>query len=221
MGSLRQSVENEIVARIIAAHGRNVAESEGYLRHVGTYNGPVDSSDDGIAALYDAFGGQTPAVLVSAVGGTVSPDSATRTRFTRTISIEIYVISNNLRSRGSRTQSDVVAAATPTADPGVFQIIEDLHDALAGQVSSTDRVGVFTPTREEPILRVAEFTIWQCTYSVQVDAHVNPRDYGTEEIEALLIRGCIADPDDETVIDAEPNPIASAYSVGEPPEEEP
>lgn len=206
MASSRETAEDLIISALqVLLKSSNPAN--GYLRSLDEYNGEVDESDGSLDDLRRLLMGRSPAVLVSAIGGTLRSQSITKRGFRRELEIELYFVSSHLRSRESRLRSDVSSVGDPTKDPGIYQIMEDVHDILAGQTLGSVVIAPLIPLREDPIVRVSDFTVWRVRYETKVDASVKPHDYGDgQPLSAYSVRSQI----DGHPVDESPNPIVTA-----------
>ena len=177
MGSLRQKIEDAAIELIASNLQRKRNTQCGYLDLVGPYNGEFDQTE-GPDDFIRRIRGQFPCVLVSMPSATLRAEAVERTRFTRTISMELYVGSDHLRDRESRLRTDEAAEQDPSCDPGIYKIVEDLHELLAGNDLGLECVDYFEPSTEQVLLQEKGFTLWRMQFTVITDAHVSPRDAG-------------------------------------------
>jgi len=192
MASVRQTLEDAFMLAI-AGLSRYAAAPK-YLTKVAPYSGDVDADD-----FRRITRGKNPAVLVSAKSASLESQSITKTRFTRTLDLDVYVLSDQLRDRVSRNRSDVIAEGSNSKDPGAYQIIEDIHNLVAGQVLSPG-FSPLMPSREDDVLRDDGLSVWQVTYQVDTPADVTKLDLvgATVALETLRLQGLL---DGETVDD--------------------
>lgn len=205
MGSLRQDIEDALIWAIQTKLQKELNPVDGYLGLVGAYNGEIDQTE-GPDDFIRRIRGQFPAVLVAATNATLRGESAQRTRFVRILTVEIYVGSDHMRTRESRLRQDVGSLDDPTCDPGIYQIIEDLHAIIAGNDFGLECVDYFQPTREEVLLQEIGFTLWRLQYTVAVDAHVNPRDHDDLNFTQYRLDANL----DGDEVDTPPNPFVEA-----------
>lgn len=179
MASQRQMIEDAILITIADKFRKACNPTDGYLDFVGPYNGEFDQAE-GPQDFIRRVKGRYPMVMVGARSAVLRGESVARSRFARVHTMEIYVGSDNMRDRESQTRSDVVAEQDPTADPGCFQIVEDLHELIAGNdfADLISGVDYAEPTREEILIQEPGFTIWRMQFTIDADAHVKPRDFG-------------------------------------------
>lgn len=198
-----------MIAVIKRCLSREQNPAEGYLQAVARYNGEIDQAE-GPEDIRRFLRGRSPVVLITASGAAFNPESSTRRRFMRRISIELLVASNHQRNRESRLASDVVSEQDPTADPGIFLIAEDIQQILSGNDLGLDGVSPIDPVREDVLLQMDDFTAWRLTYDTKTDAHVKPHSFGDRKFLTYQIDGNLVDFDGETVLPSPPNPFAEA-----------
>jgi phage gp37-like protein len=206
---VRQTIEEALIAELKRLLSRELNPGGGYLQAVDEYNGDLDDAD-GPDDFIRALRGRSPVILVTAAGSSLSPESVTRRRWRRLISFELYVASNHSRTREHRTRSDVVADGDPTADPGIYQIIEDVQQILSGNDLGLTGVGPLSPRREDVLLQEPGFTVWRLVYDSATDAHVPPHGFADRQLTDYQINGNLVDGDGETVLPEPPNPLAEA-----------
>lgn len=181
----------------------------GYLHGVDPYNGEIDQTE-GPEDLRRALRGRSPMILVAAVGGSFTAESQSRRRWMRLVTLELYVSSNHNRTRENRTRSDVVADGDPTADPGIYQILEDVQQILSGNDLGLSGVGPLSPRREDVLLQEKDFTVWRLLYDTATDAHTKSHDFADRQLTDYQINGNLVDDDGETVLPDPPNPLVEA-----------
>jgi hypothetical protein len=209
--TLRQQLEDAVIAALKAKIGRAGNPGCGYLAAAEPYNGEV-SRAEGPDDLRAALRGRSPCVLVAAGTAIFDSRSTQRTKYTRTITLELFAVSNHHRTRPSRLRSDVVAQANPTADPGIYRIAEDVHLAISGvQVTSgIDGLGPIMPRAEDVVLQLDDLTVWRLAYEVDTDANLQKLDWGDRDLTGYAIDGNMIDDDGETPIATPPNPFVEA-----------
>lgn len=206
MGSVRQRIENAIIVRLQKCLGK---PNGGYLEAIEPYNGEIDQQD-GPEDFICTLKGRSPAVLVATGSATYDPESVGRNRWQRLITVEIFVSSKHMRTKENRNRSDVVADGDKTADPGIYQIIDDVFEQIAGDCFGLSGVGRLAPTREDVLLQEDCFTVWRLTYESAVDAIGAKRDASDQLITEFQIDSNLVDDDQVTVLPAPPNPFAEA-----------
>lgn len=209
MASVYQTIEAALIDELKRLLSRELNPGGGYLQAVEEYNGEIDQTD-GPQDFLRALRGRSPVILVSAAGGTLTAESVTRRRWSRLVNVELYAASNHQRSRENRTRSDIVADGDPTADPGIYQIAEDVQQILSGNDLALAGVGPLSPRREDVMLQEKGFTVWRLTYDTATDAHVQPHGFGDRQLTDYQINGNLVDDDGATVLPSPPNPLAEA-----------
>lgn len=216
----RQVLEDAIVARLdlelgIDRQNLGATVSRGYLRTIAPYNGEIDgaqSAEDIRAALR----GRAPGVLVSTTGATYQSRSTRRRRFDREITVELILISNHRRDRETRLRADLVSQGDPSADPGIYRILADVLQQLAGDDLGVDGIGPLSPSAEGPLARFDDFTAWQMTYRADELLKV-PERLTTQAHTDYHLETQVVDEVNQQVIAEPPNPMVEAD--GQLPEE--
>ena len=208
MFSLRQKIEDAVIAEVTGKLAKECNPQSGYLAFVGPYNGELDQSE-GPDDFRRRIRGRFPCVLVTAASATIRPESVERTRFTRILSVELYVGSDHLRDRESRLRMDVSAQDDPNCDPGIYRIVEDLHNCIAGSDFGLECVDYFEPSTEQVLLQEDGFTLWRLQFTVKTDAHVPPRDAGAGKYTSYAIDSNLENTDADPGV-ATFNPAAEA-----------
>lgn len=194
MASLRQKIEDATIELLSLNLLKSRNDRDGYLALVGPYNGEIDQTE-GPEDFRRRIRGQFPCVLLACTSATLRGEGVERTRFRRVMNLEIFIGSDHLRDRESRLRTDVVAEQDETCDPGIYQIVEDIHDLLAGNDLGLECVDYFEPSTEQVLLQEAGFTLWRMQFSVTVDANVDPRDAGDGKFTRYAIDGNVPDLD--------------------------
>lgn len=145
----------------------------------GVVRGPGD--DDGLAELLDAMVGSGCMIGIACgrgVGGANGVNS-NGDRNLKTIEVHVYVSSDNARGKLARMAQDVVSVASLTSDPGIEMILEHVDQELHGFVPPS-AVGANKATiyqlqfvDEDEVWHVADRTIWQVRYRVNVERNAN------------------------------------------------
>lgn len=210
MKSQRETIEDAIIDLVSAELLQTANPATGFLGLVGEYSGELDSRDTGVDDLLRRINGQFPAVLVEAGGGALTTRNAAKRNFNRDISIDVYVCSNNLRSRESRSRNDAAYDAATSRDPGAAMTVELLHSLIAGNDFSIAGVGPGIPQSEAPIIKSAELTVWRSTFEFPCDANVEPWDNGNGQVlTSYFLKAQLA----EHPADDPPNPVATAEGI--------
>lgn len=188
MASLRKQLEDVIIA-VIKATPAMMA----YLRAVAPYNGELgkEKLDD----VFEALRGRAPAVLVTTGDSKADTLNLKRTRAIENVDVDLFLISNNLRTREDRTR----------ADGHIYQISEDLDRLLMGRESGIAGVGVLELDGKKVMVQVPDMCIWRVRYGVSMNATAtNPEDSAPSLLE---LAGTIFQPPDDDI------PIVGIHEV--------
>jgi phage gp37-like protein len=188
----RTRIREEIASALAGLLYTPTPTPAGYLRAIVQFAGTVKGANDadGIAMLYDVLQGRAPAVAISIGRKQYENAGATREadQWRATYSIDIYVASNQTRSRESRLSGDVASAASTVADPGVEVILEHVEELLSGRSLGVSTVYRLAPVTEDEVVHTNDMTIWSQSYQLRTQRDVNPyRDVTTmlAEVQAL------------------------------------
>lgn len=149
----------------------------GYLEAIETSSSLVDErrDDNDMIDILDQLGGRVPGVLVSCGDREFDPAGAT-SQWQGPVEVHVYFMTNSMRDRMTRVGGDVEALATPTADPGVFVMMEHALQLLAGQKpggNAAQSIKELRPTREHRVGTDGDHELWRQVYSVQLVNSVN------------------------------------------------
>lgn len=193
---------NTLETALIAALAPMLRTNGGYLRAVERYNGEV--SGDSLDDVKRRLNGRCPAVLVAAHAARYDTENVQRRRFGKRISVDVWMVSNHLRSREARMAGDVVSAGDATADPGLQQIEHDIQQLISGDDLDVSGAGVWIPTTVDVVVQEDDLCIYRAVYSVVADAHVQPFDNDEDgQYESVLVEGHDAD----IGVGVPPNPV--------------
>ncbi len=183
----------------------------GYLQKIGPYNGEIDQTD-GPDDVRRVLEGCAPGVLVSPTAAQWQSQSTQRTRYRRTITIELFLINNHMRSFEDRLLADVVAEGDPSADPGIFKMADDMFETFAGNDLGLQDKGLspLMPSRDDVLFQVPDMTVWRLTYTAHQTLCVDPISFGDSKFTSYEINGNLVDFDGETVLPEPPNPLVEA-----------
>lgn len=173
--SRRADIELAVVSRLqplTRAAGR-------YLACLAQYNGELDGADDLKAALL----GRAPGVLVTTSGASGETKGLRRAESRVMLNIELVVVSNHLRSRVAQKTGD--AALAPTADPGSYQMLEDIQRRLHGhRLVGLEGVELLTWESDGVIVQAPELTAWRQVFTTRYRlAALEPAAQPLESIE--------------------------------------
>lgn len=151
----------------------------GYLASVIPFGAVVRSytDEDGLKMLYEALGGQTPAVAV-ALGSRAKGQAIGNGGFSWTSGLELllYFATNNMRDPAvGRLLIDAAGVAANASDPGLHVMMEHAEELVVGKRcgnSTTIKQVIFD--REEELATLDEVTLWLQTYQVLTTRNINP-----------------------------------------------
>lgn len=194
-----------------AAIATNLADllkaNGGYLRALKSLPLPLrGTSDDDLGWIGEHALGQTPCILIAL--GRKDYDSVDVSDVWRgKIDVALYVCSSNLRGYiDGRLETDVVASADSTADPGIDTILEHAEERLLGQSFelgglASQRTSDMRPSSEDEVFTNGEMTVWEQRYSIYVERQVNPDRAVAQNL--LTIEG------DHSIVDADPADLSA------------
>lgn len=162
----------------------------GYLRAVLPWGGVVRGYTDevGINLIQALLNGRAPAMVVGLGDGVGSDGSLGGFRFAKALELVVYHYSNHARSVTSgRTEIDVTAAASNSADPGLDVMMEHAEELLIGQrvggaevvnpvnerARSTVSIKQIRWSREEELATDPTLTLWRQVFTVTVTRDIN------------------------------------------------
>lgn len=165
MTTQRQALED---AAIVALQPlRKVGDgggAAGYLRAVKPYGGEIDTRN--MELLRATLVGQAPGILLATGAGTTRP-RLSRRRGVKDLTLELLIVSMSQRSAEARLRGDTSEGAG--ADPGIYQILDDVAALLTGFDPGVDGVGLLSPHTEKPLLVEPGLTIWFQSFLVPTD----------------------------------------------------
>lgn len=153
--SLRRRLEDAVIAAL---------KGLPYLRGARPYNGEMADPE----RVREALAGFYPGVLVATDDGAYRGLSVQQRRWTEEIKLELLVCSGNLRGREAQVRGD--SRTDQKADPGIYAMLEDVRDQLAGVELDVDGVGVLVPVSVTRQIHLADLSVWRATYSADADA---------------------------------------------------
>ncbi len=217
MKSQRETLEDAMIEEISSRLLLSQNPAAGYLGFCDAYNGELEPDEDALEDFKRRIGGAFPAVLIAAGPSPMSSEGSTRKRFKREIMMDVFVASNNLRSREHRNRQDPALATNKTRDPGIYTIVENIHQLVAGNDFAIDGVGPGSPIREEPLIQIDEFTIWRLVYQFNADANVESWETGDGQLlTSYFLKSQFNEDPAEDLTDIPPNPLVE--SQGDIPE---
>ncbi|MFH0901892.1 MAG: hypothetical protein V2A73_14780 [Pseudomonadota bacterium] len=178
--TVRSAIEDELVTLLAPLKLVSLGGSAGgYLRALTVYCGPLEGAE--VDEVKDAIVGRTPCVLLRSGDASLECISVERSRNLRNLDIDVLACSGNLRSFSARARG-----GTSGEDPGVYQILEDLHEILAGYESTVTGVGTYQPTGESVQYQLADLCVWSARYTVQTNVN-RPAATGVEDLEEIHV----------------------------------
>lgn len=168
-GPIRQMVEDAALALLQPLH----KICGGYLETLEPYNGELDSEDGLDRLVRQALAG-APLVMVGAQESTFSRGGTAKRQWREDLQIELVIASSSLRGLAARRRSgpeagpQTDAAEVPTADPGVYRVLEDIRRRLLGPRLWIDGADSAELVREQPIFTVERMTVWRAMYRIGV-----------------------------------------------------
>lgn len=166
--SVRTNLEDAIIERLAPL----LTRLGGYLQAIRPYNGEVHGPAP--AEVLRELEGQAPAILVG-IGDGKEEDASNRYVTREEITVEIFLLSNSMRSKLQRTRGD----------GAIYLMLKDVRGLIAGWDHGITGVSVFKPKGDRPIVRSPGFTIWQVLYTVQAEYKQPDRYESDPYLEAL------------------------------------
>jgi len=154
--SVRKSIEDGILALLGPMKPTQ-------LKGLKAFNGDVEQSLDDIDRL---LGGQTPGALVQTSDATYDEGggSLSAAQASKSISVDILVVSGSLRSREENVRDDVAGGSS-----GAYFLLEQIEKRLIGKSPApTIGVGALMPTEERVLLRRPDASVWRSRWSTTV-----------------------------------------------------
>jgi hypothetical protein len=188
--SLLEQLEDLVVARLtpLLAPGLG-GDAGGYLEALEPFQGDdLPSGDD--EDLNRILQGRAPAVLITTGDGEYSNESIGGQSVRHTVDLLILIVSQNQRSKESQARGDGFSA-----DPGLYQLQEDVFDYLQGWQPDVDFVGQLRAVDHSRNLPIDDPRLMrQLRYRTWMDLEASDPDAGEEDL--LTIKGQINNADD-------------------------
>lgn len=170
MTALRTLVEDKVVELLETLLLETLPDGEagGYLASVQPYPGDLSptAEDPDFKALLAAG---TPCIGVTTGDGTYGDVRLARLDADLDFTVELLVVSGNRRSADARIRGDGVSA-----DPGIYQVIEDVRALLSWIDLGVEGAGGVTPVSERAVIRGRDLTVWHLVFDITGDV-VQPR----------------------------------------------
>lgn len=168
LGKSHRAVIQDAMMQLLARLHR---ENGGYLKAIEPCTAVIRGSEDdqSIGLVMDQLKGRAPAIVV-ATGDKEYKPAGDVDRWESTITCHVYVLVNSMRSQAARQAGDVVSAADPTADPGVYAILEHCEQLLAGCNPGGTKgvIKQLRPVSEHRVDGDPAFELWEQRYIVWV-----------------------------------------------------
>jgi hypothetical protein len=161
------AVRADIERAVVATLSPLLTASGGYLAAIEVYRGELDEAS--LDQVFELIAGRVPAILVATGVGRYRSIQVQRRRASQDLRVELLLLSGSLRSLETRTHGEV-PGSPPQADPGIYQMIEDVRARLFASDLGLDGVGLLEPHDEVPLLQRPELSVWRVAYDVTVDA---------------------------------------------------
>jgi hypothetical protein len=198
----RSSIRQALVDRLgstLTGNGKPLLKSSGgYLARIGMLPRPLrGDADDELTLVWIALQGATPALCVALGRMELTPLDGNES-YLGELEVAIYALSRNLRAFvDGRMAPDSVAAADPTADPGIETMLEHVREILCGQEIDLLGVHELRPKSEDEIVTDGEGSLWEQRFAVVVEVSVNPQRANsdlTTSIETQHVLDGLAEP---------------------------
>ncbi len=161
----------------------------GFLARIAAMPRPLRSRDeDEIGLLVNQLSGVTPAVLIALGRLPLQSTNTDGREWSGELEIVLYAVSSSARSFvDGRLASDGVAAADPTADPGIEAMLEQIRQLLLGQDLGVNTTSEFRGHAEDELYTFSDITIWEQHYTMQLEIEINPNRAITEIATEVLV----------------------------------
>jgi hypothetical protein len=186
----RSAIRQALVDRLgstLTGNGKPLLKSGGgYLVRIGVLPRPLrGDADDELALVWIALQGATPALCVALGRMELTPIDGNES-WLGELEVAIYALSRNLRAFvDGRLAPDSVAAADPTADPGIETMLEHVREILCGQEIGLVGVHEVRPKSEDEVVTDGEGSLWEQRYTVLVEVSVNPQRANSDLVTAF------------------------------------
>ncbi len=185
------SVRAQIEQGIQSALTQLLKVNGGYLLAVEPHNGELNGGPEFVEEMRQELLGRVPGVLIETGRATYRDRQLQRRRAIEDMDIHLWLVSGSLRSRAARTQGGLAT----DADPGVYQMLEDVRGILFGNDLGLSGVGRITPVSEGPHLDLQDLTAWELLMRVPVEVIQPAEDADDEDLTELRGRHNLTDDD--------------------------
>jgi len=136
--------------------------STGYVQAIAAWQGDPDPTPDD-RDLNRVTNGRFPAVLVTTGGAEYDEPTVSRDVVTYGLEVIVLLAVDNARSAEARARGGV------DDDPGVYQLLADVHDKLWGCELNIAGAGRLTPRGETVVARAGQKALWRMDFGIKVD----------------------------------------------------
>lgn len=189
--SLRERIERAILSDL---------EALPYLKTRRPYDGELGGGGEPMAEeVRRNLSAQAPAVLVYTGAGAYVSEQLQRRLYTKDLEVRLLLCARSFRSRLSTKHGEPNVGSSQV---GVYKMLEDATNRLAGWDLDLDGVGPLKAGLEVPIVQDADLCIWGLNFSARVDVQAPNRDelvaggltelvgsVGPSEDEGILVQG--------------------------------
>lgn len=131
--------------------------------------------EDFVGELAHIANTRVPCIAIALGDAKSETTSEDGLELTDTIEIGIYVVSGSQRGLvDGRLFVDAKAAVDDSKDPGVFAIMQHVTERIQGADLGIEGVRVPVKTGEAMVMTLANASIWELTFRVDVDLSINP-----------------------------------------------
>lgn len=153
----------------------------GYLRSIKSLPRPLkNGSEDELGWLGNLVQGQVPCIGIALGRKDFEPTGMDipPIHFRGKLEVALYICSNNLRGYvDGRLETDVVAGASASADPGIDTMLEHVEELLLGEsydLGNGRPTSELTFEHEDEVFTGGDVTVWEQRASIWLEREINP-----------------------------------------------
>lgn len=210
LGKTQRAIVQDAVVEMLS---RLLVSEGGYLNAIEPTSALIAGKhdEDGLGLVYEQLQGREPAIAI-ATGAKRYDPAGLDFNFKSDLDVHVYILCKSLRSRMARVEGDLESDATPTADPGVYVIMEHVEQLLIGQRpgGNLGSIKELRPVEESQLGTAADFEIWHQRYQVFCQRTIDKKRDLTQQLKQINAYGRIA-----TQADTD-TPITSTETVVKP-----